>query len=171
MEQTKTYENFPLWIVAVSNVVSLLTYGMGVFVMIHLGWLVASIYLAYILLFEIRLVSTHCVNCYYWGKTCGFGKGRVSSLFFKKGDASKFCSRKMTWKDMIPDMLIVAIPLITAIVLIIQAFDILLIVAVLALLTLSSAGNAYIRGSLTCKYCKQRELGCPADRLFNKNQT
>ena len=33
---------------------------------------------------------------------------------------------------------------------------------------LTTIGNGFIRGTLTCKYCKQGELGCPADRLFNK---
>jgi len=29
-------------------------------------------------------------------------------------------------------------------------------------------GTAMIRGNLVCKYCKQREIGCPAEKLFNK---
>jgi hypothetical protein len=31
---------------------------------------------------------------------------------------------------------------------------------------LSTSGNAIIRGSFVCKTCKQKELGCPAARLF-----
>jgi len=38
------------------------------------------------------------------------------------------------------------------------------------LILLTSAGNSYIRGSLACKYCQQRELGCPAEKLFNKEK-
>ncbi|MFH1684097.1 MAG: hypothetical protein ABIA67_04360 [Candidatus Margulisiibacteriota bacterium] len=29
----------------------------------------------------------------------------------------------------------------------------------------------YLRGSLACKFCKQRELGCPAEQLFSKKPT
>lgn len=35
-----------------------------------------------------------------------------------------------------------------------------------ALLVLSSMGNAIVRGSFVCKYCRQREIGCPAQELF-----
>jgi len=35
-----------------------------------------------------------------------------------------------------------------------------------ALVMLSFVGNAVIRGSFACKYCRQREIGCPASRLF-----
>jgi hypothetical protein len=27
-----------------------------------------------------------------------------------------------------------------------------------------------VRGQLACKYCKQRELGCPAEQLFSKTK-
>jgi hypothetical protein len=27
-----------------------------------------------------------------------------------------------------------------------------------------------IRGSIACKYCKQRELGCPAEQMFAKKK-
>jgi hypothetical protein len=27
-----------------------------------------------------------------------------------------------------------------------------------------------VRGQLACRYCKQREIGCPAAQLFNKQK-
>jgi hypothetical protein len=35
-----------------------------------------------------------------------------------------------------------------------------------SLVALALWGNAIVRGSFACKYCKQKELGCPAARLF-----
>jgi F0F1-type ATP synthase membrane subunit c/vacuolar-type H+-ATPase subunit K len=40
--------------------------------------------------------------------------------------------------------------------------------AAIILVGLTTIGNGYIRGNLTCKYCKQREIGCPAEQLFSK---
>jgi hypothetical protein len=37
-----------------------------------------------------------------------------------------------------------------------------------ALLVLAFAGNAAIRGSMACKFCKQRKLGCPACEMMVK---
>jgi len=76
----------------------------------------------------------------------------------------------MTWKDMIPELLIALIPLVMGIVMLIVNFKIIILAAVILLILLTTAGRGYIRGSLTCRFCKQRELGCPADKLFSKKQ-
>jgi hypothetical protein len=168
METTRTYVVYPAWIVILSNLHSILIYGSGFIITSRLGWVAATLYLFYILAFEYRLLSSHCVSCWYWGRTCGFGKGRLSSMFFRRGDPGKFCKREMTWKDLIPDLLIALVPLIIGVVLMIIDFDFILLFATITLILFSTAGNGFIRGSLTCKYCKQREIGCPADELFNK---
>jgi hypothetical protein len=166
----KTYENYPFWIVILSNSVLFIIYGLGVFIMLQASWIMAIIYLLYILVLEFRLIKNHCINCYYWGKLCGFGQGKLSSWIFKRGDASRFCSKEMKWKDMIPDLLVSLIPLITGIIVMIIKFDLIILIAAILLVLFSTFGNGIIRGSFTCKYCKQKELGCPADKLFNKDK-
>ncbi len=170
METTHSFENFPIRIVLLSNLLSLSIYGLGIFIINRLGWAFSLLYLFYIFIFEYRLLRFHCTKCYYWGKTCGFGKGRLSSWIFKKGDSSKFCMKTMTWKDMIPDILITLLPLITGIILLISKFDLILLFALLLIIILTTFGNGLIRGSYSCKYCKQKELGCPAELLFNKGK-
>jgi len=168
MENEKSFENFPSWIVMASVLFSLAVYAFGFLILFRLGLVFSLLYLLYVFILEYRLIKNHCTNCFYWGKACGFGKGRLSSWFFKKGEISEFYTCDMTWKDMIPDMLVSFIPLIAGVVLLILKFEIILLVYVLLLLIFTTAGNGFIRGSLTCRYCKQRELGCPADKLFNK---
>jgi hypothetical protein len=168
MEKMKTHDNFPFWIVVLSNSVSILIYLSGFMISLSLNWIFSILYLVFILTLEIRLLCKHCTNCYYWGMTCGFGKGRLSSLFFKKGDPSRFCEKGVTWKDMIPDLLISLIPLMIGIVLMIIRFDFILLSAVIILIAMTTAGNGFIRGNLVCKNCKQREIGCPAEQLFSK---
>ncbi len=170
MEIIKTYDKYPVRIVILSNLVSLSIYGIGIMITLRAGLIPAVLYLAFILAFEYRLISRHCTGCYYWGKTCGFGKGRISSLFFKKGDPSIFCNNKMSWKDLMPDLLITLVPLVTGIVLIILRFDFVILFALVILILLTTMGNGFVRGTLTCRYCRQRELGCPAEKLFSKNK-
>ena len=134
------------------------------------GWIWLTVFVLYIAWLEIRLLRRSCVNCYYYGKVCAFGKGKVSCLFFKKGDTNKFKQDKITWKDMVPDVMVSLIPIVTGIVLLVTDFNWLILSMVLLLLLLSSIGNGLIRGSLACKYCKQRESGCSAEQLFNKNK-
>ena len=170
METSKTFENYPIRIVTLSNVVSFGIYVLGFIIIFQLGLIPSIIYLGFVLALEYRLIRYSCTNCYYWGKTCGFGKGRLSALFFKKGDPLKFCNNVITWKYMIPDLLVSLIPLAIGIILLIIKFEPLILFALVLLVALTTAGNGYIRGTLTCTNCKQRELGCPADKLFNKGK-
>jgi len=170
METSERYENYPVQTVVLSNLVSLGIYGLGLFIMQKTGWIPATVYLIFILLFEYRLIRYHCTNCYYWGRLCGFGRGRISGWFFRQGDPSTFCRKKITLKDMIPDALIALIPLVSGIVLLILEFSLTLLFALLVLVVLTTMGNAHVRGRLTCRHCRQQELGCPADALFNKNK-
>jgi len=131
--------------------------------------IISIFYLIYILALEYRLLKYHCTTCFYWGKVCGFGKGRISSWFFLKGDISKICSNEMSWKDMIPDLLVSLFPFVTGIVLLVFEFDYTILIILILFMFLTTVGNGFIRGKLTCRYCKQKELGCPADKLFNKS--
>ena len=118
---------------------------------------------------EIRLLKDGCVNCYYYGKVCGFGKGKLSALFFKKGDNAKFSQKKVGWKDMAPDMLVFIAPIMAGIISLIYNFSgiTIILILILVLVFLSLAGNALVRGFVTCVKCKQRKLGFPAEDLFH----
>jgi hypothetical protein len=166
----KRFETYPLRIVVLSNFVSIAIYSLGFLIIFKSDAVYALFYLLYVFILELNLIKNHCTSCFYWGKTCGFGKGRISALFFKKGDPSKFCNHSFTWKDMIPDLLVALIPLVTGIIHIIADFNFLLLSGVLLLIFLTTSGNGFIRGKQTCRYCIQSELGCPAQSLFNKDK-
>jgi hypothetical protein len=68
---------------------------------------------------------------------------------------------------MLPDFVVLLWPVLGGIVLVIQDFSWLLIGMLLLLVALFLGGNAIVRGSFACKYCRQKELGCPAARLFS----
>ncbi len=170
MGQQKTFENFPCGIMIVSNLVSIAIYLIGAYIIYHLGIIWLVLYLLYILGLEIRLMKRSCVNCYYYGKFCAFGKGKISSLFFKKGNPKAFLKDKIAWKDILPDFLVSIIPVVAGIVLLILKFNWLMLLLIALLVILASVGNSFVRGSLACKFCKQREIGCPAEQLFNKRK-
>ena len=170
MNQPQTYENYPCWIIIASNFVSIVIYLLGAIIISQIGLICLGLYFLYILWFEIRLMKHSCVNCYYYGKYCAFGKGKLSSYFFKKGNPQSFLNRKITWKDIVPDFLISLIPVIAGIILLILDFSWILLILIVILFILTSAGNGFIRSSLACKYCQQKKIGCPAEQLFNKNK-
>ena len=147
---------------------SLLTYVLGSYIIYQLGLLWLAAYILYILWLEFRLM-THCIDCYYYGKWCAFGRGKLSPLFFKKRKKT-FANIKVTWTSILPDLLVSIVPIIAGIWLLTAKFDWAIVLAIAALFLLMSAGNAFVRGSIACKHCKQRELGCPALELFEKKK-
>jgi len=164
------FEKYPLRIVFFSNLLSFLIYALGIVIIQRVGWIYAGLYISYIIILEIRLLKFHCPNCYYYGKVCAFGKGIISSLFFKKGDPVQFSCKTFGYKDLIPDILVFIIPAISAIVLLILKFDWFILLSFVILVFLNFSGNAYIRGQLACKNCKQKELGCPAIDFFESSK-
>ncbi|VVB73910.1 Uncharacterised protein [uncultured archaeon] len=167
MDSTKCYEDYPLWIVLVSNLLTFSIYLIGAYILYQLGLVWLVLYLAYALFLEIRVLQKSCPDCYYFGKTCAFGKGRLAPALSRKGSA-KFSDRQITWKDVLPDFLVSLIPMIVAIGLLVMNFSWLMLALLISLLLLGFVGTAFVRGQLACNHCKQRELGCPAERLFSK---
>ena len=170
MEEPKCYDNYPIWIVVVSNAVAVAIYTLGAFIIYQIGWAWLIPYVLYIAWLEVRVMTRSCVNCYYFGKVCAFGKGKLSARFFSKGEPDTFRQDEIGWKDIVPDMMVSLIPIVTGVVLLVIDFSWLLISLVLAILLLTAVGNGIVRGSLACKHCKQRETGCPAERLFARSK-
>jgi hypothetical protein len=168
MGEPRVYDQYPVWMVLASNFLSFSMYLAGAIILYQLGLIWLVLYVLFVLLLEFRLVRGHCVDCYYYGKTCAFAKGRLSSLFFPKGTPEHFSRRLITKKDLIPDFLVFFIPLVVGSALLIREFSWILLILVIALFILGFAGNAVVRGQIACRYCRQKEIGCPAQRLFER---
>jgi len=169
MQNNKVYENFPVWIPFLSCILSIAIYTLGAFIFSQLAIIFTFLYLLFCLWIEFRILQKSCVNCCYYGKICGLGRGKLCPLFFKKRDPERFKDKQISWKDLIPDFLVLIFPLVGGIIILSMDFTWPIFILIVILIVLSLGGNALIRGSLACKYCKQRELGCPAEQLFNKS--
>ena len=163
------FESFPLWMVAIADAVAFGIYIIGTYIMFKLGAVFGWLYLLFCLFVEIRVMRMSCIHCYYYSKLCGLGRGKLASLFFGKGDPKKFLEKKVAWKDLIPDLLVALIPFIIGIYQLILGFNWSMLFFVILLFALASFGNGFVRGNFACKYCKQKELGCPAEKLFSKS--
>jgi hypothetical protein len=164
------FENFPWWMVVVCNGVTLAIYAVGLYLMAHLGVAWALLYAAYCTWMEWRVLSKSCRYCYYFGKRCGFGKGRICSWFLSKGEGTTLSEVEISWRDLVPDFLVSLVPLGVGITILIRSFSWPALISTGILAFLGSAGTGLVRGQIACKYCRQRELGCPAERLFSKGK-
>ena len=89
MQNNKAYENFPIWIPLLACALSLTIYGLGSYIFWLLGIVFAAAYIIFCLWIEYRILRFSCVNCYYYGKTCGLGRGKLCAMFFKKGNPER----------------------------------------------------------------------------------
>jgi hypothetical protein len=169
MQESPAYEQYPARIVIASNLLSLLIYLTGAFLVYPFGLVWTVLYLLFVLVLECRVAGRHCVDCYYYKKTCAFGKGRLSGLVFPEGVPERFHQKTMTWIAMLPDLLVLLVPLLAGVALLVIEFRWMILFFIILLLILGFPGNAFVRGHLACKYCKQKAIGCPAAQLFEKN--
>ena len=170
MVTVKAYVNFPFSMVLFAVLVNVSIYALGVVILSGFGNIIAALYLLYCLGIEIHVMKMSCVDCYYYGKWCAFGRGKVAPLLFNQGDPKRFISKCISWKELLPDMLVLLIPLVGGIAILARGFSWSMAMMLVALLALSFGGNYIVRSRIACAYCKQRELGCPAEQFFGKQQ-
>ncbi len=164
-EVLPVFDRYPASVVALANALSLAIYALGSAIVARLGWTILTAYLLYLVTLEVKQLATGCVHCAYYGRTCFSGRGLVASWLFKRGDPSRF-AREMGWLSLLPDMLVLLIPLGAGLFLALRHFDWILLVLMIALVAFAFLGNGYVRGKHACCHCRQRELGCPAEKLF-----
>ena len=162
----KIYENYPLSTVLTVILLFLLVYTAGAFVMFTLHWVTGVLFIIFILVLEFSIYKEACVGCYYYGKRCGFGRGLIAPMFFKKGSAKAF-EKDFTWKDFIPQTILVAVPVLVGVALMVsRGFMIPILIAIIYPVFNWFVVNPILFGKLTCPHCKQGTICCPALKFF-----
>ena len=153
-------EQYPKSSAVIANLVMAALIALGTIACWFFSPVAAWIYLAIgVLMVWVVMRRLVCVNCYYYGKWCVTGWGKLAALFFKKGDIDKFSTSIGVKIAPIVYGLISAIPIILLIVAMVSQFSVPRIV-VLVLLVGISAYSAVINRKKTCAKCKMR-LICP----------
>ena len=171
MTQQVFFDRYPAGIVLVSVLQTLFIYASGAAIMLYAAPTWAALYLAFCLWSEYRVLRKSCVNCVYYGQICAFGRGLVCSWIFRKGDPAAFNTRTPTWAALIPDLLISLLPFSVGTFFLIRSFTWPLVGLMVLLVLLAFPGTGFIRSQLACAHCRQRQLGCPAERLFGREPT
>jgi hypothetical protein len=165
-KESPVFENYPAWVIACSAALTISIYALGVAIVAGTRLWILIPYLLFLVFLEVNQLAKGCVHCAYYGKACFAGRGLIASWLFKRGDPSKFARREFGWLSLLPDMLVVLIPLGLGMFLTFQQFDWLRLAFMACLVVLAFPGNGFVRGKLACCHCRQREMGCPAEKLF-----
>jgi len=170
MTGTKLYEegldSYPTSTVVVENILMLVWFGLGTYLSgLMIAWLGLA-YLAFALLMVgVVLRRLVCANCWYFGKRCHTGWGKLSALMFRPGDVARFSA--CTGVKLAPPTygLLTVVPLGLGLWAVIAspAARVIGIVALVLLLGVSVYSGAIGRKQ-ACARCKMR-LVCPGSGI------
>ncbi len=169
----KLFESYPAWMMLVYYFFSFSVYASALYLSYMVLPLLALLVFVYTAFLEVQALRGGCVRCYYYGKRCVCGKGKIAKVFMKKDEKRKFNERKLTVKNFIPTMLPVIIAVIAGAYLTYvnwPNFSLAVIGIAVWPLVVTFLGNPIVYGKLACPHCKQMELGCPACEFFMKKQ-
>lgn len=164
----EAYEKYPLASVLISNLVYLSIYVIGIYLLYLIYPIFSLLFLIYILIMEYSIYKSGCSCCYYYGKRCAFGRGKIAPIIVKRKNPKEFCKKQVSFKKLIPSLLIVFIPVIAGIYLMIQDFKWEILILTIWILAINFIGNPIIYGNLACPHCKQGRTCCPACEYFMK---
>lgn len=157
-------EKYPKTGTIIGNLIMILWFAFGTIACWFFYPLVAWIYLAFaMIMVYVVLRKLLCINCYYYGKICGIGWGKLSALMFKRGNIEDF--NKGIGQKLAPLTygILTLVPLILVIISMIQVFTYYKL-GVLVLLFLIAFYSASISRKSTCSKCKMR-LVCPGSAV------
>jgi hypothetical protein len=165
---TKLYqeglEEYPVSAVLVENVFMFLWIAVGTFLCWIFLPIVAWIYLLFgliMVLWVMRILV--CKSCYYHGKRCHTGWGKLSAIYCQQGELGDFGSG--IGGAIIPIFYgsMVLLPLILGVISIIQGSSLLKISMVLTFLFIAIMSSVVLRKK-TCAVCKMKHIcpGCAA---------
>jgi len=169
--KSKIHKKYPAHTIIIANILLLLVYLAGAYILFKLSVVTGILYVIFLIFIEFSIYREGCRYCYYYDGWCAFGKGKIAKIFFKKGNPKKFCEKQFSWKEFIPQILLVLIPIIVGIALLIsRGFHVLTLIAVLYPVFNWFLVNPILYGKIACPHCKQGSICCPALEFFSKKK-
>jgi len=153
-------EEYPKPSIVLANLSIVLWIAVGTVACWFLRPLAAWVYLAAVMIMTVFVMrKLVCTNCYYYGKWCCTGWGRLSALLFSKGSIDRF--RRSAGIRIAPLFyaLLILVPLIMIIIALAQEYSVPKIV-VLVLLLLVSIYSGFLSIKRNCSRCKMKPI-CP----------
>lgn len=157
-------EEYPRGEVITGNILMLLWIGAGTLASYLLWPVLAWVFLAIaLLMIYVVLRKLVCTHCYYYGKRCSIGWGKLAAIMFSRGSIERF--PETTGIKIAPFVYgsLTLVPVIVLIVLMLKQFDIIQPVLLVFIL-----GFGFYSGTVTrkrsCSRCKMRII-CPGSAV------
>lgn len=157
-------ESYPSNIVIVSNLLGVLSYAFGASILWLLSPPVAIAYIGLVVFTFILSMRFRCRFCYYYGKRCFSGMGRLAALLLAKGKAEDFGRSRNVAPAAVASFAVMLLPLAGAVAVGLSGLSRLLLALVIIYVMVAIVPGFYVRANMYCKDCRQGQMGCPAYR-------
>lgn len=154
-------ENYPIKIVCISATFTIFSYLLGTIVIYVLHPILGFIFLLLAVSTIIISMKLRCTHCYYLGKYCNFGLGKLTAILFKEGESEEFRNTRKVVPTAMLSFGTMLLPVITGIGLIVIDFSLINIGLLLVYILFGIMPNFFVRGNF-CEKCMQGHLGCPS---------
>ncbi|MFX0124475.1 MAG: hypothetical protein ACFFAE_12605 [Candidatus Hodarchaeota archaeon] len=154
-------ENYPFRIVCVSAILTIISYLLGTLVLYVLHPVLGILFLLLAVFTIIVSMKLRCTHCYYHGKFCNFGLGKLAAVLFKKGESTEFKNPKKFVPTAILSFGTMLLPIFAGIGLILFDFSLVNLGLLLLYILFGILPNFFVRGNF-CNKCMQGQLGCPS---------
>ncbi len=168
MKEPEAFDKYPVSTTIIFWMVGLLNIMIGIYLLSMINIILSVLFLAYVIIIELQVYREGCVSCWYYGKRCASGRGKIAPKLFRKQDPKRFCEKKVTWKNLLPTVLVTAIPVAAGIYVMFQAFTYLVLGLTIIPLLIWFIGSPLLYGKTVCPHCRQGRICCPANDFFGK---
>jgi hypothetical protein len=150
--------SYPKPVIVIRWIVLAGAFGLGIYILTSIKELLGLVYVVYSLVaLTLILPLSRCASCFYHGKACNTGWGKVAAYLFPKGDESKFVDN---YDYSIFIHLLWIIPLLASLFQLLRERSLLFLIILLAYVLVLLLEKITLK-KLACSRCRQREF-CPA---------
>jgi uncharacterized membrane protein YccF (DUF307 family) len=151
-------DTYPLGVIIVRWIILGMAFALGVYILADIKLVLGLIYVVYSLIaLTFILPLSRCVSCYYHGKACNTGWGKMAAYLSPKGDESKYVEH---YNYAILLHLLWLVPLLASLVQLLRKRDIPALMIFIGYLLILLLDKVSLK-KLACTRCHQREF-CPA---------
>lgn len=151
-------ESYPWYVIIIRWIILIVTFAFGIYILSDIKELLGVAYVVYSLIaLTLILPLSRCVSCFYHGKACNTGWGKVAAYLFPKGDESRYVDR---YNYTILLHLLWFIPLLASFFQLLRKRNVLALMFLLSYLAILLMEKVILK-RLACKRCHQRDF-CPA---------
>ncbi len=152
------YESYPGHVMIFRWIVLAVIFGLGVYVLSDIKEILGVAYVIYsVVALTFILPLSRCVSCYYYGKACNTGWGRLAAYLFPKGDESQYVKH---YSYAILLHLLWVIPFFASFFQLLRRKEIVTLIVFLSYLLLLLVERVTLR-KVACTRCHQKYF-CPA---------